>query len=556
MGDDAGESDTAGLTLLARALADRAVGVAAAAPGEPSRTDGRYVYLDPLASPRERRRSLAVQACLIGVGGLDPAVVRALGRGPARAARYLTVEGHRALLAHSALLPPDVLDLVDADIAALSGGPHDSLAVARSRARLPDAPRCFGVIRARTIRTDDPAAALSTGRHRPRSARTGRDPAELDDTDPGDGLPDPFTSPIGGGGFLGGLLRRLLGAGRGGGRTGPPGADSAGYRGRPRTRGAGAVASTAVAAADDGPPGGDRPGARTYPEWDFHRRRYRPRWCTVVETGPEPGPQTQVPECDRHGLRRALARLGTTPGPVRRQPQGDDLDIDAVVESLVRVRAGSAPDEAIYLDFPRHRRDLSVLILLDISGSAAEPGGDGRPVHEHQRAAAAALTATLHELGDRVALYGFRSQGRGAVRLPAVKRFDDPFTLRERQLLRGLEPGGYSRLGAAIRHGTAVLRAEGGTTRRLLLVVSDGLAYDHGYERAYGAADAHRALAEARAGGIGCVCLTLGAPTGDAELAAVFGSAAHVTVPDTGYLAGVIGPLFRGAFTAGAGHRR
>ena len=49
-----------------------------------------------------------------------------------------------------------------------------------------------------------------------------------------------------------------------------------------------------------------------------------------------------------------------------------------------------------------------------------------------------------------------------------------------------------------IRHGSAVLEARGGTSRRLLVVLSDGLAYDHGYERTYGAADARRALIEAR----------------------------------------------------------
>jgi hypothetical protein len=32
-------------------------------------------------------------------------------------------------------------------------------------------------------------------------------------------------------------------------------------------------------------------------------------------------------------------------------------------------------------------------------------------VHEQQRAAAAALTVALHDLGDRVALYAFHSQG-------------------------------------------------------------------------------------------------------------------------------------------------
>ena len=74
-----------------------------------------------------------------------------------------------------------------------------------------------------------------------------------------------------------------------------------------------------------------------------------------------------------------------------------------------------------------------------------------------------------------------------------VKRFDDHLDARVIRRLNSLEPGAYSRLGAAIRHGSAVLEAQGGTSRRLLVVLSDGLAYDHGYERAYGAADARRA---------------------------------------------------------------
>ena len=194
-------------------------------------------------------------------------------------------------------------------------------------------------------------------------------------------------------------------------------------------------------------------------------------------------------------------------------PQGDDIDIDAAVEARVEVRAGSVPDEAVYLDSLRRRRDLSVLLLLDVSGSAAEPGTVGRTVHQQQREAIADLTVALHDLGDRVALYAYNSQGRAAVNMVPVKRFDDHLDARVIRRLNSLEPGAYSRLGAAIRHGSAVLEARGGTSRRLLVVVSDGLAYDHGYERAYGAADARRALTEARRRGTGCVCLTVGAGT-------------------------------------------
>jgi len=283
-----------------------------------------------------------------------------------------------------------------------------------------------------------------------------------------------------------------------------------------------------------------------YPEWDVHRGRYRPDWCTVHELAPRLGDRAPRPS-DAYGLRRSLARLGTGLDSCHRQVQGDDVDIDAAVEARVESIAGSAPDEAVYVASLRRRRDLAVLILLDVSGSAAEPGSTATTVHEQQRAAAAALTVALHDLGDRVALYAYHSQGRSAVHLLPVKRFDDSLDAPVMRRLHGLVPGAYSRLGAAIRHGATVLERRGGASRRLLVVLSDGLAYDHGYERDYGAADARRALAEARRRGTACLCLSIGASTDSDALRRVFGSAAHAAVPKPEHLKRVIGPLFRSA---------
>jgi nitric oxide reductase activation protein len=89
-----------------------------------------------------------------------------------------------------------------------------------------------------------------------------------------------------------------------------------------------------------------------------------------------------------------------------------------------------------------------------------------------------------------------------------------------------------------------------------LVVLCDGLAYDHGYERAYGAADARRALTEARRGGIGCVCLTIGAGTDVQSLRRVFGNTAHATIARPDQLAGVIGPLFRSALRSAEVRRK
>jgi len=276
-----------------------------------------------------------------------------------------------------------------------------------------------------------------------------------------------------------------------------------------------------------------------------HRRRYRPNWCTVVESDPPAANGPIAPLPDSLAMRRALARLGVGLARCRRQRQGDDIDIDAAVEARVDTLAGSPHDDDFYIDTLRRRRDLSVLVLLDVSGSAGEPGTAGRTVHEHQRAAAGALTSALGDLGDRVALYAFNSRGRHAVQVQRIKAFDDHSDGTLARRLSALTPGAYTRLGAAIRHGTSILEERGGTLRRLLVVLSDGFAYDHGYEGRYGEADARRALVEARRRGIGCLCLSVGADADPDALRRVFGAAAHATVPRVEELPGSIAPLLR-----------
>jgi nitric oxide reductase activation protein len=256
------------------------------------------------------------------------------------------------------------------------------------------------------------------------------------------------------------------------------------------------------------------------------------------------------------GIRRSLSHLGVALDRRHRQLQGIDIDLDAVVESHVDMMTGSVPEEAVYLDLVRGRRDLGVLVLLDVSGSSGQPSMVGGTVHEHQRKAAAALTVALAELGDRVALYAFRSQGRSAVQVERMKRFDDRMDVTVLRRLSASEPGAYTRLGAAIRHGTWLLARESGVSRRLLVVLSDGFAYDHGYEGGYGEADARRALSEARRLGTGCVCLSIGASTDAAKLRRVFGTAAHASVSRFEDLPRVIAPLFRFALRSAEAQRR
>lgn len=549
--------------LLASAIGGRSLEVGVVDTGEPAWTDGATVLIDPGESSAEQVRAIGVQASLLAAGSLDPAIVRRLVRRPALARRYLAVEGHRALSVNESRLPPAVRALVDRDVAASVETTEDSLTLARGAQPIADAPASFGTVRpGRVLRAaagPEPSSARAEPVPGAQQAPPAPEPEGSDGDDDdrfGQDIGHLLSSPTGGRGMLGRLLQRMLRATRQPGGGGPAGAEAPTRRGRSRRHGH-LVAMPAPA--PSGTTGGAmafRPAATTYPEWDVDRRRYRPDWCTVRERDPRPRDLAPLTLPDGVALRRPLARLGTGLDRTRRRPQGDDVDLDAAVEARVAAVTGAPADEAVYVENLRRRRDLAVLILLDVSGSVAEAGPVGRTVHEHQRAAAASLAVALHDLGDRVALHAFNSHGRRAVHVVRVKGFDDPLDGRVARRLGGLVPGGYTRLGAAIRHGAAILDQTAGTSQRLLLVLSDGFAYDHGYDGRYGEADARRALTEARRRGLGCLCLSVGAGTAPAALSRVFGTAAHATVPAGDGLPGLVGPLFRAALRSAEAQRR
>jgi nitric oxide reductase NorD protein len=548
MGPRPAPDDLGRFGLLASAIAGRPVDVASADPHERSWTDGTTVFVDAQAERRERLCALAVQASLLSAESLEPSVLASLARRPKVVARYLALEGHRALASVESILPQSVRGLVDHELAERTDSPTRSLEVAVSREPMDDPPDAFGTIRPRRVRHSagqHPGASVTT-EHAPRSSPPGG-MRELDDEEDDRLVVDFLSSPVGGGGGIGRLLKKLFGDARTAG-GGQPGADAPTHATRRGAQkgGLGAISSAAAPMTVSSEPAAAR--GTVYPEWDVHRRRYRSDWCTVREVDPPEGAAGGWTPPDSRSLRRALSRLGMAMERRDRQMQGIDIDIDAAIDARLQAMAGTAPEEGVYVDLVRRRRDLAVLLLLDVSGSAGEPSPVGGTVHDHQRAAAGALAMALHDLGDRVALYAFRSQGRSAVQVAPVKRFGDPLDARVLLRLGGCEPGAYTRLGAAIRHGAAVLERDGGTSRRLLVVLSDGFAYDHGYEGDYGEADARRALVEARRRGTGCLCLSLGGTTEAEALRRVFGTAAHASVPKVEQLPGLVGPLFRFAF--------
>lgn len=542
--------------FLASFLAGRPLGVAEAAAGEPAHTDGRTVFVSAGRPVPEQRREVLVQSALLSAGSLDRPRVRALRGRPRLARRYLALEGSRGLAELALRIPLAAGLRPEAEPTTRSA--DESLEVARSRRTVADPPEWFGAIRPSRLLG---AASAGPGvRPGDGDLRLPFQPTEVPDAhDDGDDDREPgeksrllglFENPLFDSSRVSELLYKLFGASR------SPGEGAAGGEMPVRAlRRVGSVGPDArplpvpLHFTTRGTPGAAAGvGGALYPEWDVHRNRYRPEWCRVIDF-----PLRSVADVSAarvahdEVLRRRLTRLGLGPKVLRRRPDGDDLDLEALIDWVVDLRAGYSAPEHIYLERRKLARNLGILILLDASGSATDTDPDGLSVHDHQRRAAATLALTLEELGDRVAVYGFRSHGRSAVHLLAIKPFAQRFGAGGRARLNQLQPDGYTRLGAAIRHAGEILKTEAGTPNRLLLVLSDGFPYDEGYESRHAEADAHKALEELRSDGVACLCLSIGASTPADALHRVFGSASHANAPTLAELSPRMDELFLSA---------
>jgi Mg-chelatase subunit ChlD len=541
--------------FLATYIAGRSVDVAEAPAGQPAHTNGQFIFVSAGRSVEEQRREMLVQAALLGAGSLDPRLVKGLRARATTARRYLALEGHRVLAELGRQIRIDAALLADGQPSTATA--DESLEVAKTRAEVADPPEWFGVIKPSRLLGSTAGPGGQAGN---KDLKLQFDPIDMPESEDDDEDEDEdggksgdskilklFESPIFNNQSMSDYMRKMFGGSRSPGE-GAAGAEMT-VRSTRRVHKTGPNARplpTRIQFTDDGKPGAAvGVGGALYPEWDVFNDRYKADWCRIIDF-----PLTVAADVSDAGvahddvLRRRLARVGLGPKVLRGRADGDDLDIEALIDLFVDLQSGFSAPEHVYLERRKLARNLGVLILIDASGSAVDADSDGLAVHDHQRRAAATLAVTLEELGDRVAVYAFRSQGRHAVHLPAIKTFDQNFGAVGRARLNHLEPSSYTRLGAGIRGAGEVLKTEAGTPNRLLLVLSDGFPYDDGYEGRYAEADASKALEELRADGVACLCLSIGASTGTDVLERVFGSASFASAPNLADLSPQMDELF------------
>lgn len=229
-----------------------------------------------------------------------------------------------------------------------------------------------------------------------------------------------------------------------------------------------------------------------YPEWDARSAVLRPNWCTLYEVRPLLIAQANAPSAHRPlpPLQRHRAQLGRH---LRRQWEGETLDLDAAVEAAVERRLSGTPSGRIFQRPGPQIEALSLLVLLDLSQSTGARASAHTPsLLEMEQQAALLLAQTAQAAGERIALHGFCSDTRAQVRYHRLLDFGAPLDALAEARLRAVRPAWSTRLGAALRHATALLAAEP-AARRALLVLTDGEPSDVDVH------DRHHLIADARA---------------------------------------------------------
>ncbi|HFD80980.1 MAG TPA: methyltransferase domain-containing protein [Gammaproteobacteria bacterium] len=285
-------------------------------------------------------------------------------------------------------------------------------------------------------------------------------------------------------------------------------------------------------------------GAFLYNEWDYERQNYRKNWAVVREMDVHPSYDHFVDRTLHKyrglamELRRTFEALRGEDRLLKKQPYGDDVDIDALVEALADARHGEEMSERLFTKLHKLERDIAVMFMVDMSGSTKGW------INDAEREALALLCESLETLGDRYAIYGFSGMTRKRCEIYRVKRFDEPYDETVRARISGIRPRDYTRMGATIRHLGGLLNEVEARTR-LLVTLSDGKPDDYdAYRGAYGIEDTRMALIEAKRSGIHPFCITIDTEARD-YLSHMYGAVNYAVIDEVRKLPLKVSDIYR-----------
>ena len=285
-------------------------------------------------------------------------------------------------------------------------------------------------------------------------------------------------------------------------------------------------------------------GAFLYNEWDYERQNYRKNWTVLRELEVSPLDDSFVADTLNKyrglagHLRRTFEALRGEDKLLKKQPYGDNVDIDALVESWADTTMGMEMSERVFTKMHKLERDIAVMFMVDMSGSTKGW------INDAEREALVLLCESLETLGDRYAIYGFSGMTRKRCEVYRVKRFDEHYDDTVRGRISGIKPRDYTRMGVTIRHLSHLLNEVEARTK-LLITLSDGKPDDYDtYRGAYGIEDTRQALIEARRTGIHSFCITIDTEARD-YLPHMYGAANYTVIDEVRKLPLKVSDIYR-----------
>jgi len=296
-----------------------------------------------------------------------------------------------------------------------------------------------------------------------------------------------------------------------------------------------------------------------YHEWDYQTQLERPNWVTLLEKRPKMGDPEVIEEIlEQHKpVVRRLKQLieAVQPQGVIRQRKiedGDEIDINAAIGAMIDIRRGVQPDPRIGIRTTLQIRDLSVLLLIDLSESTNDPlpgsksmvsadalqsaslestiGEDSEgeesdevTILDLSREAATLMADAMDKIGDPFAIHGFDSNGRHDVEYYRFKDFEEPYNEDVKGHLAGMTGQLSTRMGAAVRHAGSLLKQRS-SAKKILFLLTDGEPADNDeHDPQYLRFDTKKAVEELARNGINTFCLTLD-PYADQYVSRIFGA--------------------------------
>ena len=268
-----------------------------------------------------------------------------------------------------------------------------------------------------------------------------------------------------------------------------------------------------------------------YQEWDYQIQLHRPDWVTVYERRQPKGDPEDIHDIlteyrpVAHRIKQIIDLL--TPEGVQRvrnMEDGDEIDLNAAVDAMISIRMGEQPNPRITMRNVLKTRDLSVVILMDLSESTNESiEGSDKTILQLTREAATLVSTAIDGIGDPFALHGFASDGRHDVQYYRFKDFSQHYDDEAKSRLAGMKGGLSTRMGAALRHaGLHLLKQQ--EKRKLILLVTDGEPADiDETDPQHLRHDTKKAVEELYSTGVLTYCLTLD-PNADDYVKRIFGA--------------------------------